>query len=116
MFRKNSKPLLFIFEKPTRQSIHSLFCKPFLAGSSIMPYPVFAAFAYAGAALWTITFISLGFFLGGKWHRVSAYSNRYIIPFMLLVAIFLAIAVYWKTAEEKDNEHKNKNDDINQIQ
>jgi membrane protein DedA with SNARE-associated domain len=87
-----------------------------LAGSSIMPYPVFAAFAYAGAALWTITFMSLGFFLGEKWHRVSAYSNRYIIPFMLLVAIFLAIAVYWKTAAEKDNEHKNKDDDINQIQ
>jgi membrane protein DedA with SNARE-associated domain len=86
------------------------------AGSSIMPYPLFAAFAYSGAALWTIVFMNLGFFLGERWHRVSAYSNRYIIPFMLLVAIFLAIAVYWKTAEEKDNEHKNKSDDINQIQ
>jgi uncharacterized membrane protein (UPF0127 family) len=31
MFRKKPEPLLFIFEKPTRQSIHSLFCKPFVA-------------------------------------------------------------------------------------
>lgn len=31
MFRKQSKPLLFSFKKPTRQSIHSLFCQPSLA-------------------------------------------------------------------------------------
>jgi len=31
MFRKNPKPLLFIFKKPTKQSIHSFFCKPFKA-------------------------------------------------------------------------------------
>ena len=31
MFKKKSKPLLFVFKKPTRQSIHSLFCKPFFA-------------------------------------------------------------------------------------
>lgn len=31
MFRRKSKPLLFIFNKPTRQPIHSFFCKPFYA-------------------------------------------------------------------------------------
>ena len=31
MFRKNPKPLLFLFKKPTRQPIHSFFCKPFKA-------------------------------------------------------------------------------------
>ncbi len=31
MFRKNSKPLLFIFKKPVRLSIHSFFCLPFIA-------------------------------------------------------------------------------------
>lgn len=31
MFRKKSKPLLFVFKKPTRQSIHSFFCRPFKA-------------------------------------------------------------------------------------
>lgn len=31
MFRKKSKPLLFIFAKSTKQAIHSLFCIPFIA-------------------------------------------------------------------------------------
>ena len=31
MFKKKSKPLLFIFKKPTKTSIHSFFCKPFVA-------------------------------------------------------------------------------------
>lgn len=31
MFRKKSKPLLFVFKKPVKTSIHSFFCKPFVA-------------------------------------------------------------------------------------
>ena len=31
MFRKKSPCLLFIFNKPVRQSIHSFFCQPFIA-------------------------------------------------------------------------------------
>jgi len=31
MFRKSSPPLLFPFSKETTLSIHSLFCKPFIA-------------------------------------------------------------------------------------
>lgn len=31
MFKKSSPPLLFVFNKQKRLSIHSLFCKPFIA-------------------------------------------------------------------------------------
>lgn len=31
MFRKNSSPLLFIFNKPVKEAIHSFFCVPFMA-------------------------------------------------------------------------------------
>jgi|TARA_B100001971_G_C18100500_1_gene488558 uncharacterized membrane protein (UPF0127 family) len=31
MFRKKSKPLLFIFKKPKKRTIHSFFCLPFIA-------------------------------------------------------------------------------------
>jgi len=31
MFRKRSRPLLFIFSKPLNQKIHSFFCQPFFA-------------------------------------------------------------------------------------
>jgi membrane protein DedA with SNARE-associated domain len=77
-----------------------------LAGSSIMPYPAFAAFAYSGAALWTIVFMNLGFYLGEEWHNVSAYSNRYIIPFVLLLTISLIIGIYWKAADGNNIEHE----------
>ena len=76
------------------------------AGSSIMPYPAFAVSAYSGAALWTIVFMNLGFFLGEKWHLVSAYSNRFIIPFVLVVTIFLIIWIYWKGIEGNKDEHE----------
>jgi uncharacterized membrane protein (UPF0127 family) len=31
MFKKNSPPLLFVFDKEKTLSIHSFFCKPFIA-------------------------------------------------------------------------------------
>ena len=31
MFKKNSKPLLFVFRKLGKRSIHSFFCLPFIA-------------------------------------------------------------------------------------
>ena len=31
MFKKNSPPLLFVFNKEKKLSIHSIFCKPFIA-------------------------------------------------------------------------------------
>lgn len=31
MFKKKSKPLLFIFKNKKRRAIHSFFCKPFVA-------------------------------------------------------------------------------------
>lgn len=31
MFRKKSRPLLFVFKKPGGRSIHSFFCQPFRA-------------------------------------------------------------------------------------
>lgn len=31
MFKNNSPPLLFIFKNPTKTSIHSFFCSPFIA-------------------------------------------------------------------------------------
>ena len=31
MFKTKSKPLLFVYKKPVNQSIHSFFCRPFVA-------------------------------------------------------------------------------------
>jgi membrane protein DedA with SNARE-associated domain len=78
------------------------------AGTSLMPYRIFALFAYAGGLLWTITFVSLGYFLGEKWHNVYMYSHRFIIPVVLVSIVVLGIAIYWKTSEENKMNTKAK--------
>jgi membrane protein DedA with SNARE-associated domain len=40
----------------------------YVAGASRLEYLVFAAFAYSGALLWTLTFIAFGYYLGERWH------------------------------------------------
>jgi membrane protein DedA with SNARE-associated domain len=72
-----------------------------IAGTSLMPYRTFALFAYTGGFLWTITLVSLGYFLGEKWHHVYMYSHRFIIPLVLLSIVALLIGTYWKTVKVK---------------
>jgi membrane protein DedA with SNARE-associated domain len=48
--------------------------------------------------------VSLGYFLGEKWHNVYMYSHRYIIPVVLVSIIVLSIAIYWKASKEKQQE------------
>ncbi|MCX5830773.1 MAG: DedA family protein [Deltaproteobacteria bacterium] len=72
-----------------------------IAGTSLMPYRTFALFAYTGGLLWTITLVSLGYFLGEKWHHVYMYLHRFIIPLVLLSIIVLIIGIYWNTVKAK---------------
>lgn len=39
----------------------------FVAGVSGLELSVFTPFAYTGGLIWSITFISIGYFLGEKW-------------------------------------------------
>jgi membrane protein DedA with SNARE-associated domain len=71
------------------------------AGTSLMPYRTFALFAYLGGFFWTITLVSLGYFLGEKWRHVYMYSHRFIIPLVLLSIVVLIIGTYWKTVNAK---------------
>jgi membrane protein DedA with SNARE-associated domain len=71
------------------------------AGTSLMPYRTFALFAYTGGFLWTITMVSLGYFLGEKWRHVYMYSHRFIIPLVLLSIIVLILYIYLNTVKVK---------------
>jgi membrane protein DedA with SNARE-associated domain len=53
-----------------------------------MPYKVFALHAFAGGLLWTVTFVTMGYYLGEKWKHVYSYSYRYILP-IAIVAIMI---------------------------
>jgi membrane protein DedA with SNARE-associated domain len=74
-----------------------------IAGTSRMPYRTFALFAYTGGLLWTITLVSLGYFLGENWRHVYMYSHRFIIPLVLLSIIVVLIGIYWETLKAKRN-------------
>lgn len=47
----------------------------FVAGATRLRVRVFAAFAYTGAFLWSLAFISLGYFLGDQWTLISQHVN-----------------------------------------
>jgi membrane protein DedA with SNARE-associated domain len=51
----------------------------YVAGASELEAPAFAFFAYSGAALWTASFITLGYFLGEQWNRVTAVSDKLVL-------------------------------------
>jgi membrane protein DedA with SNARE-associated domain len=42
-----------------------------VAGTSEMPYPEFARYAYTGAFFWVLTFLSLGYFAGEQWPHIA---------------------------------------------
>jgi membrane protein DedA with SNARE-associated domain len=42
----------------------------YVAGAAGLPYREFALYAYSGGILWSVTFISLGYFFGDRWDWV----------------------------------------------
>lgn len=67
----------------------------FVAGTSRLRRRVFAAYAYLGACLWALVFISLGFLLGETWPAISAVWDE-VAPTMhlwLMVTSILFLAL-----------------------
>ncbi|WP_419883573.1 DedA family protein [Peribacillus sp. B-H-3] len=88
-FRKSGKYSLLIgFYLPGLRQLN-----PYMAGTSRFSFPFFLVLSAAGSAIWVITFVTLGFFLGDKIH--VAY-----IP--LLAAAFVAILLLYKWFKKKN--------------
>lgn len=60
-----------------------------VAGSSGLPFPVFAKYAYSGAILWTVLFFGIGYFIGA--HLPA--SIREVQNKALLLCLIGALAV-----------------------
>jgi membrane protein DedA with SNARE-associated domain len=43
----------------------------YVAGATELEVPVFAAYAYLGGLLWSVTFIAAGYYLGEGWRKIS---------------------------------------------
>ncbi|RNB86821.1 DedA family protein [Brevibacillus nitrificans] len=65
----------------------------YLAGIASMDFRRFAGFAYAGALIWSLTFLLLGRTLEREWFKVVVYIRHYGLTF-LLIAAALGLATY----------------------
>jgi len=63
---------------------------PFVAGASDMPYRKFVLYDAAGAVLWTIGFVTLGYLVGASWQVAEKWISR---GGLLLAGILLAVGL-----------------------
>jgi membrane protein DedA with SNARE-associated domain len=66
---------------------------PFVAGASRMTYRDFVVYDTLGAAIWTVTFVLLGYTLGASWRVAEQWVGRLGLVIGLLAAG--AALVYW---------------------
>jgi membrane protein DedA with SNARE-associated domain len=78
------------------------------AGISIMPYKVFAIYSFAGGLLWTLTFVTMGYYLGENWKLVYKYSYHYILPLVIVVSVVLLIINYLTMDDRKKRRNSHK--------
>lgn len=71
---------------------------PYLSGISGMPFPKTLLFASTGAALWIITFVSLGRFFGKNFELLAGLAESYRYEALSLAALLIitlaAIKIY----------------------
>ena len=67
-----------------------------VAGSSRMNVRHFALYAYTGGLIWVICFVSLGYFLGDQWERISHLMHEGAIAVAIAVAVVVLACVWWK--------------------
>ena len=80
--------LLFAYFIPGVRHLAAL-----VVGASLLPPTVFARFAYAGALLWSGTFIGLGYFAGEEWSQFSPVLHRTLVIGAILVLLGLGIVL-----------------------
>ena len=65
-----------------------------IAGTSKLEYRIFALFAYAGAAAWVASFLSLGYFVGEDWQAALALVHKYTLELAVCLAVLAAFG-WW---------------------
>lgn len=63
------------------------------AGSAPLEYRWFAAFAYPGALIWSVTFVMLGYYAGGNWRAFLAMAHAWLPVTAVVAGCSAAVAV-----------------------
>jgi len=75
----------------------------YVAGTSGLTFPVFSAFAYAGAFLWCMTFIGFGYFFGERWAR-GAFQVRWSVDALFGAALLGILVYFWMRRSKAHSE------------
>jgi membrane protein DedA with SNARE-associated domain/membrane-associated phospholipid phosphatase len=80
---------------------------PFVAGTSGMPYRRFFPYNAAGAVLWSVSFVLLGYVLGWSWQLVEQWlgAASAILGAVLVLVIGLIWLGRWLVRHEADVKH-----------
>lgn len=73
----------------------------YVAGTAEYELPRFALFAYAGAAIWSMSFLALGYYLGDGWHAATQTvrdTTRVVVWILIVVAVAYGL---WQRARSK---------------
>jgi membrane protein DedA with SNARE-associated domain len=58
-----------------------------VAGSTELPRRTFARYAYAGAGIWSVSFISLGMYVGKRWEAALHLVHQHIAISVIVLAV-----------------------------
>ena len=78
-----------------------------LAGTSELEMWEFALFAYSGGLIWTVSFLSIGYFFGKHSRVVLRSINHNIITICIVAGIFLLLFYIFRKFIFKKNKTKN---------
>lgn len=65
---------------------------PYLAGLNNMSFALFSLYNFISAAVWAVTFIVLGKYIGQLWDRYKPFIHQYWIPLTILICLVAAAA------------------------
>jgi membrane protein DedA with SNARE-associated domain len=68
----------------------------FVAGTSKLRFPEFALFAYAGAFVWSVSFVAFGYFSGKEWESTTRTIHRDIVIGAVLAAIMVLVYLFYR--------------------
>jgi membrane protein DedA with SNARE-associated domain len=73
----------------------------YAAGISDLEVPKFCLFAYSGAALWSASFITLGYFLGERWKSVQENIHQYLTAGAVAIGVGGGGYLLWRRLRRK---------------
>lgn len=69
---------------------------PIVAGASKMSFTEFAFFSFSGTLIWTVLYISLGYFLGEEWKHQTAVIHNILGGVSIAVVAVFVLYQLWR--------------------